>query len=235
MKTIAIKICGITNLEDGLAALQSGANLLGFNFYSPSPRCLTEDTCTRLVADLRASGHPFQAVGVFVNHSPQQIESLLDRCGLDLAQLSGDEPAYTLEALTGRAFKALRPVNAAALDQELNKYPARTSEPAYLVDAYQQGEYGGTGQVADWSLASGFAKRHPILLAGGLKPENVAEAVCQVRPWGVDVASGVEAYPGRKDPAKIAAFVQACLTAIESSANHPMNIEEQVHVERSIN
>ncbi len=102
MKTISVKICGITRLEDGLAALQAGADMLGFNFYPPSPRFLTAEACARLVQELRASGYTFQAVGVFVNQSPGQIEAILDRCGLDLAQLSGDE-SPEISAKAGRA------------------------------------------------------------------------------------------------------------------------------------
>jgi phosphoribosylanthranilate isomerase len=234
MNEPAIKICGITCLEDGLAALQAGAGLLGFNFYPPSPRCLTADACARLVSELRACGGSFLAVGVFVNHPANQIAALLERCGLDLAQLSGDEPPQTLAVLGRLAFKALRPGDAAALQADLEHYPARPAAPAFLVDAYRPGQYGGTGEVADWGLAAGLARQQPILLAGGLNPGNVAAAIRQVRPWGVDVASGVERTPGRKDAGKMAAFVQAALQAAGSPARSPINDEEQTHAQRSI-
>jgi phosphoribosylanthranilate isomerase len=217
MNRIAVKICGITSLEDGLAALHGGADLLGFNFYPPSPRCLPPEACAQIVSGLRASGYPFLAVGVFVNLPPDPIERLLERCRLDLAQLSGDEPPQTLAALGERAFKALRAPGAAELQRDLDSYPARTSAPAYLVDAYRPGKFGGTGQLADWCLAATLARRHPVLLAGGLTPENVTAAIRQVHPWGVDVASGVESAPGRKDQAKMTAFILACRQA----ADHP--------------
>jgi phosphoribosylanthranilate isomerase len=201
-----IKICGITCLEDGLAAVEAGANLLGFNFYSPSPRFITPQDCARLVA--RLPGEVVK-VGVFVNASPAEVAAVLEDCGLDLAQLSGDEPPSDLEAIGVRAFKALRPADERAVEQALACYPPRPVPPAWLIDAFQPGRYGGTGQTADWSLAAGLAQRAPILLAGGLNPENAAQAVARVQPWGVDVASGVESAPGRKDPGKMAAFVAA--------------------------
>ena len=234
MTAVQVKICGITCLEDGLAALRAGADLLGFNFYPPSPRFLLADPCARLVSELRASGYDFQAVGVFVNHPPQEIESLLERCGLDLAQLSGDEPPACLAALGSRAFKALRPKHTEALLADLERYPTRTGMPAYLVDAYRPGAYGGTGQVIDWDLASDLAGRHSILLAGGLTPENVAVAIRQVHPWGVDVASGVENAPGRKDPTKLAAFLLACRQAAGEPPSGSILYQEHAHAKPSI-
>ena len=213
MMAVQIKICGITTLEDGLAALRSGADLLGFNFYPPSPRCLSPQACGRLVSELRACDLQFLAVGIFVNHTARYIEQILARCELDLAQLSGDEPPATLAALGSRAFKALRPPDSCILQAELQRYPARQAAPAYLIDAYHPGEYGGTGLAADWGQAADLAKQQPILMAGGLKPENVSAAIRRVQPWGVDVASGVERSPGRKDPEKMSAFVQACRQA----------------------
>ena len=234
MSALQVKICGITSLEDGLAALQAGASLLGFNFYPPSPRFLTAETCARLVSELHTSGYPFQAVGVFVNHTPEQVFNLLERCDLDLAQLSGNELPASLTELGSRAFKALRPAHAAGLQADLERYPERTAAPAYLVDAYRPGAYGGTGQVADWGLASDLAKGHPILLAGGLTPDNVAAAIRQVRPWGVDVASGVEASPGRKDPSKMTAFIQACRQVTDLPTSGPIRYEEHAHVNHTL-
>jgi len=128
-------------------------------------------------------------------------------CNLDLAQLSGDEPPSDLAALDGRGFKALRPRDPASAAQALASLPARSAPPACLVDACRPGEYGGTGQMADWNLAAGLARHASLLLAGGLTPGNVAAAVRQVQPWGVDVASGVEAAPGKKDPEKVRQFI----------------------------
>jgi phosphoribosylanthranilate isomerase len=151
-------------------------------------------------------------VGVFVNSTPETIRQTLEKCALDFAQLSGDETPLQLQALGERAFKGLRPANAGQLRQALAGYPQRRMSPSVLIDAYRPGEYGGTRQRADWDLAAEFTGQIPLLLAGGLTPENVAEAVQRVNPWGVDVASGVEFAPGRKDAAKMAAFVQAAKT-----------------------
>jgi phosphoribosylanthranilate isomerase len=204
-----VKICGLTRLEDALAALDAGADLLGFNFHPASPRYIETAACAQMVSELRKRGVKTVLVGVFVNRPAGEIAAVLDACHLDLAQLSGDEPPETLAALGRRAFKALRARDAQGLEESWRVYPMRTSPPACLVDAYRPGLYGGTGQLADWSLAGRLARRAPILLAGGLTPENVAEAIRQVRPWGVDVASGVEASPGRKDPARVLAFIRA--------------------------
>jgi phosphoribosylanthranilate isomerase len=212
-----VKICGITSLADALSAVAAGADLLGFNFYPKSPRYLQPAACAGLVAGLRQRGlAAVGLVGVFVNAAPLEIETILDQCGLDLAQLSGDEPPQTLVSLSQRAFKALRPPSGAALAAALAQLPARAQPPACLIDAYHPQSYGGTGQQADWSLARSVARQQPILLAGGLTPANVAAAIRQVAPWGVDVASGVEAAPGQKDPAKVAAFVKAAKGAVSS-------------------
>lgn len=205
-----VKICGLTNYEDAVAAVQAGADMLGFNFYPPSPRCIRTGDCRTWVARLRAAfSQPVTMVGVFVNASAAEMQSVMDTCGLDLAQLSGDESPETLRALGERAFKALRPASPQDLNAAVSRYPLRSTLPAWLIDAFRPGEFGGTGQIADWSLARALARLSPVMLAGGLRPDNVAQAVEQVRPWGVDVASGVESAPGRKDHGKMAAFVQA--------------------------
>ena len=139
----------------------------------------------------------------FVNASVEEIRATMETCGLSLAQLHGDETPEMLNALDGKAFKAFRGVPV-----DVNGF-ARSEPPALLVDAAVKGVYGGSGVTADWSAAAELAKKYPLLLAGGLTPENVAEAVRQVKPWGVDVASGVESAPGEKDASKMKAFVQA--------------------------
>ena len=208
-----VKICGLKTLAEARAALDAGADLLGFNFYPPSPRYIAPPACAELVNALRQSSCPASLVGVFVNAAAGEMLAILDECGLDLAQLSGDEPPDVLAALHGKAYKALRPQGLLALAADLARYTASTSRPAWLVDAYHPTAYGGTGHQADWSLARQLAEETPILLAGGLTPENVADAVRQVRPWGVDVASGVESAPGVKDPSRIRAFIQAAREA----------------------
>ena len=205
-----IKICGIKTVHDALAAMDAGADMLGFNFYPKSPRYISVGRCRDIMSVMRKYGH-IMYVGVFVNASTADIRAALDTCGLNLAQLHGDETSEMLNSLYGRAFKAFRgvPLN-------VNGF-AREDAPAFLVDASVKGAYGGTGVTADWPAAVELAKQYPLLLAGGLTPENVAEAVRRVRPWGVDVASGVESSPGVKDVNKLHAFVQAVRQESKSS------------------
>lgn len=210
-----VKMCGLTTLEDTLAAIEAGADLLGFNFYPKSRRYIAPQVCAAFLPEvqefaLRQRGGAITLVGVFVNAPLADITSILDKCGLHLAQLHGDEPPEYVEALGGRAFKALRPDSVQGLERDLRRYRPGAAVPAFLLDACQPGVYGGSGQVADWSLAAGVARHLPILLAGGLTPDNVAAAIAQVSPWGVDVASGVESVPGRKDRQKMRAFISQC-------------------------
>ncbi len=207
-----IKICGIRTLDEALAAIEAGADLLGFNFYPPSPRAIAPDDCTAIVAGLRARGQRVTCVGVFVNAAPEVIRATLEACGLDAAQLSGDEPPEAVTALGGRAFKAIRPRDAAEAEALAAAY-AGGSSPALLLDARVPGLYGGSGQTADWDLAQRLAARYPLLLAGGLRPANVAAAIQAVHPWGVDVASGVESAPGVKSAEKMLAFCRAARQA----------------------
>ncbi len=202
-----VKICGITNLDDALIAAEAGADMLGFNFYPPSPRYVHPETCARITEALRGSG--ILNVGVFVNTEAGVITQIMKECRLDLAQLSGDEPPSVLDELHGCAFKSLRPANESALQDALRNYPARPEPPAYLLDAYHPAVYGGSGQTVGRELAVRLAAQHPILLAGGLTPENVSSVIQAVHPYGVDVASGVEATPGKKDPLRMRAFIQA--------------------------
>ncbi len=241
---LAIKFCGITTLADAVAALEAGATMLGLNFYSPSPRYLPPAACAKLMHDLAAEigadlFREIGKVGVFVNMLPVQINAIMQLCQLDLAQLAGDEPPETLQALKGRAFKVIRGSPAGSGDEAQQpvkpgqsyrgvelQYPALDKPPAYLVDGAFVGavssqpepgkQYGGTGVTADWSQARQLAARFPILLAGGLYAGNVAEAIRQVLPWGVDVASGIECAPGRKDKQKMIEFVQAVRLAENS-------------------
>ena len=206
------KICGLTNLDDALCAVDAGAQMLGFIFYAKSPRYVAPTTAHDIVLQAKARAPQLLTVGVFVNESPQAIRATLDACGLDLAQLSGDEPPETLVALAGRAYKAVRNADAAQAFLHVAVTPALNPMPDLLLDADHPTLYGGSGVRADESLAARMAQQCHLLLAGGLTPTNVAEAIRVVRPWGVDVSSGVEASPGRKDHAKVRAFVQAANT-----------------------
>ncbi len=211
-----IKICGLTCLDDALAAIDAGADFLGFNFYPESPRYISPNACARILSAIRHRPSAITTVGVFVNESASLVAAILDHCGLDLAQLHGDEPPETLAALWGRAYKAIR-LKRERPDEDESAAFARISPglPALLIDAHAPHAYGGTGQVADWQAARAVAAQFPIFLAGGLTPENVASAVAHVNLWGVDVASGVESAPGRKDCRKMQAFVKAAKGAGE--------------------
>ncbi len=216
-----VKICGLTNLEDALVAAEAGADLLGFILYPKSPRYVAPEKIAEIVAGVRAAfaASP-RCVGVFVNESSAQVLDMLEQTTLDLAQLHGDESAAEVAALRGRGFKAVRPTSLeAALMVAATFAPLGvTAGPHLLIDAYTPNAYGGAGQLADWSMATAVVGRvNRLLLAGGLTPENVADAVRLVNPWGVDVASGVEQAPGRKDHARVRAFVAAAKSNVPAS------------------
>ncbi len=203
-----IKICGITNWDDAKVAIDAGANALGFVFYAKSPRYIDPAVAQRIIAQLP----PFVlAVGVFVNHDPNTIRAIIDECGLAFAQLHGDETPAFCEALGKPVLRALRLQDRSSL-LALAEYKGRIGIRGFVVDAFSSQAFGGTGQTVDWALAREVAQHVPILLAGGLTPTNVREAIQQVQPYGVDVSSGVEERPGKKDHDKIRAFTQAvCL------------------------
>ncbi len=224
MTRTVVKICGLTNLDDARVATAAGADLLGFIFYAKSPRYVAPETVAEIVHTLNhdkvndpvtlSPCHPVtlspRYVGVFVNASVAEIQAIVAQVGLDFAQLHGNETAEWFAPLAGRAYKAVRPADVeAAQTQAAHFAPLGCANgPALMIDAYDPKAYGGTGKQTDWHVAAELARRHPgLLLAGGLTPENVAAAIELVRPWGVDVASGVEAEPGRKDHAKVRRFV----------------------------
>jgi|SRR5215472_1010923 len=187
-----VKICGITNLEDGLAAAKAGARALGFIFYSKSPRGVTADQVEAFAADLPKD---VWRVGVFVDEKPETIRAIADRVGLDIAQLHGVEmPHQHPEGL--RIWKAFRVKNGLVPNPD---YPAE----AVLLDGP------GSGQTFDWSIASRVLR--PVVLSGGLTPENVRAAIAATSPWGVDICSGVESSPGRKDRKRMNQFIEAAL------------------------
>lgn len=198
-----IKICGIKTLKNALAATNAGADYLGFNFYPKSIRFIEKSACAEITSVLKREHPQIKLVGVFVNSSVEEIKDILQTCHLDLAQLHGDEMPEIFDQLTPHAFRAFRGI------PESNAGYERNEAPFMLIDAAVKGVYGGSGVTADWAAAAELAKKYPLLLAGGLTPENVADAVRQVRPWGVDVASGVESAPGEKDAEKMLAFVKA--------------------------
>jgi phosphoribosylanthranilate isomerase len=196
-----VKICGITNLVDAQAAVIAGADALGFVFYEQSPRNISPQKAAAIIAQLP----PFvQTVGLFVDDEAERVNWTANFCGLDLIQLHGTEsPDYCLD-VNRRIIKAFRVKDAASL-AGIGRYAVA----AYLLDAWSPDAPGGTGLTFDWSLARDAAGSRPIILAGGLTPDNVRAAVQTVQPYAVDVSSGVEAAPGRKEHQKLQAFVAA--------------------------
>jgi phosphoribosylanthranilate isomerase len=211
-----IKICGIINLDDALRAADCGADMLGFNFYPGSPRMIQPSDCTTISSELERRAGSVVRVGVFVNMPPADVVATVQNCGLHFAQLSGDEPLSDLADLKGMGYKALRVSNLESARAKIAEMPFRSMPPACLLDASVPGQFGGTGKTVDWSIAAQLAREFPILLAGGLTPGNVAEAVHRVRPWGVDVASGVESQPGKKDFQKARDFIREARSVVET-------------------
>jgi phosphoribosylanthranilate isomerase len=222
---IRVKICGITNLEDALVAAEAGADYLGFIFYQPSKRSTTPVIVQAIVKKLRDLPRVPLLVGVFVNETASHMASILETCHLDLAQLSGDETPNLLgdpgSPLYGRGYKVLRPssIEEGIIEAEWYQTERQVADqPSILIDSRHKGLYGGTGQISDWVVAAGLAREIPgLMLAGGLKPGNVVEAIRQVRPFAVDVASGVEASPGMKDHRLVRAFIHNARMAAASA------------------
>ena len=212
-----VKICGVTTLENALLCAEAGADLLGLNFYPPSPRSIQPDAARQITDRLRATlgDRCPLLVGVFVNETAEHIMRVIEMAGLDGAQLSGDESPDVVAALQGRGYKAIRPRSrdeAFALAEHFLPYaPEDKRLPSLLVDAYHKDLYGGTGEQASIEVALAVKEITPrLMLAGGLTPENVAQRVEAIRPWAVDTASGVEdGTPGFKDPLRVRAFVAA--------------------------
>lgn len=198
------KICGITVLDDALCAVHAGADALGFIFWSPSPRCVEPDA-VRLLGEMLP---PFvMKVGVFVDASVDEVKRTVDRAHLDAAQLHGHESPDVCAAVRRRCrvFKAFRMKDESVLPQ-MKQYDV----DAFLLDSFVEGKPGGTGRTFNWDLAL-RAKEigRPVILSGGLTPANVGEAVQKVKPYAVDVSSGVESSPGKKDHDMVRAFLQA--------------------------
>ncbi len=200
MSATRVKICGVTRLEDALQAARLGADALGFNFWPGSKRFLAPAAARAIVDRLPPFVTP---VGVFVNQPEEAIRRAAEESGVRVLQLHGDEPPELCRRLPLPVVKAVRVVARLSL-QALAAYPVA----ALLLDAPSAG-FGGSGATFDWSLAEGVAGLAPLILAGGLDPENVAAAVRRVRPYAVDVASGVESAPGVKDAVRMARFIAA--------------------------
>ena len=207
-----VKICGITNLESALAATEAGADYLGFVF-APSQRRISPEKALEIVKAVSHLEHRPKMVGVFVNEPAQEVNRIASYCQLDRVQLSGDEPGqYCLDVqrpiIKVIHISATRTINEIIREiAEGYKLPMK-HELICMLDAKLEGAYGGTGQTFSWQLAQEISAQFPVIIAGGLTPKNVRRLVKEVRPWGVDVSSGVETK-GQKDEAKISAFIEA--------------------------
>ncbi len=194
-----VKICGITNREDALAAAEAGASAIGFNFYQRSPRYVDPTIAAEI-----AAGLTLMKVGVFVNEPPAGIMRICEIVQLDVIQLHGDENPASTSQHQGRVWKAFRVTETWSAEQ-LESYPAE----AFLLDAPARNGFGGSGESFEWNRARGVQKR--IILAGGLDADNVRTAIEEARPWGVDACSRLESAPGRKDREKMQRFIKAAL------------------------
>lgn len=208
MSVVRIKICGITRASDALEAARAGANALGFMFYQPSSRHVTIERAADIIDILP----PFIArVGVFVNPEPDLVEAVIEQTGIDTLQFHGEETPEFCARFELPVIKAFRLKDGGSLN-ELEGY--RQGCAAWLLDSYIPGRHGGTGRRFNWDLAVEASRwNKPIILAGGLNPANVAAAVTKVRPFGLDVSSGVESSPGKKDEQAMAEFIRNARTA----------------------
>ena len=197
---IKVKICGMTQLKDALFAVEQGVDAVGFIFYKKSPRAVTMKTVREIIKKLPPL---VETVGVFVNESAERVNKMADYCGLDLVQLHGEESPAFCRKIRRRVIKAFRVKDLQSIKQ-LSKFPVS----GFLLDTFSDNLHGGTGKTFDWNLALPAKKMGPVILAGGLTSRNILQAVRQVRPYGVDVCSGVEKSPGIKDLEKVRAFLK---------------------------
>lgn len=187
-------------MKDAVFAAEWGASAVGFIFYKKSPRSVTMKVARDIIGELP----PFvETVGVFVDETADKVNKIADYCGLDLVQLHGDESPAFCRKIQRRVIKAFRVKDLQSIKQ-LEKYPVS----GFLLDTFSEDQHGGTGKVFDWNLALPAKKMGPVIMAGGLTPRNVGQAIRQVRPYGVDVCSGVEKSQGIKDPEKVKAFLK---------------------------
>ena len=199
-----IKICGLTNLEDALKAEELGADFLGFIFFKESPRCIKPDKAKEIVAGLRGNS---EKVGLFLDQDIQEVKDIARLSRLDILQLHGnEEPAYVAELK--KEFKVIKTFRLKK-GFDFNDLGMYNVTDFYLFDTFKKGMFGGTGVVFDWGFLEGKSFNKPIFLAGGLKPSNVKKAIERVKPYAVDVASGVESSPGKKNHKLLEEFINA--------------------------
>lgn len=219
-----IKICGITNLDDARVAVEAGADYLGFILYDKSPRYVAVSTVRDIGEALRdeyGRQMPY-LVGVFVNESLNSVQEKMQKGHLNLAQFSGDESPQMVAVFNGRAYKAIQPPSLRAAEEDIRDYaqfgPSDEQHPSILVDSYDPHLRGGTGKLGETELLSEILRLNPrMMLAGGLNPDNIALMVRLMKPFGVDVSSGVEAEKGRKDHQKVRDFIANARQAAEEN------------------
>lgn len=217
LTSMVLKICGMTRVEDAQHAVAHGATAIGVIFWPGSPRHVSSEQAARIVAALPGS---VTTVGVFVNQAFADVQAVVERTGISAVQLHGDERVAGIDALRVPVIRSMTLDNADALERE---WPDGTT---FLLDAADPVRRGGTGNTVDWNAAAQVAARRQVILAGGLTPANVAEAISLVRPWGVDVSSGVEASPGVKNLDAVAAFLRNARAAFESAGRVPVTPAE---------
>jgi phosphoribosylanthranilate isomerase len=203
---VKIKICGITNIDDAMAAVEFGADALGFVFFQGSPRYIPPGDAASIIRKLPSF---VTTIGVFVDEKPEETEKIIASTCVDIIQLHGDEPPEMC-AFSRRIIKAIRVKSLASLDPLIH-YQDRVS--AFLLDTFSPDSFGGTGQKFNWDIATYAKQFGRIILSGGLKPDNIVQAVKQVEPYGVDISSGVELKKGRKDHLKMKLFIERAKTA----------------------
>lgn len=203
---VKVKICGITNLDDALAAIDCGADALGFVFFKGSPRYISHEKAGAIIKKLPSFT---TTVGVFVNEKVEEVEKMIILTGIDIVQLHGNEPPEICN-ISRRIIKAIRVKSLESLDP-LKHYKNKVS--AFLLDTFTPDIFGGTGQIFNWDVAVDAKQFGRIILAGGLRPDNIAEAVRRVRPYGVDVSSGIELEKGEKDHKKMGLFIERAKAA----------------------
>ena len=197
-----VKFCGLTHEEDIAQAVKLGVDALGFVFYAPSSRSVAPDHAAMLTSSVPAF---VTRVGLFVNEQPAVIQNIFERTRLNLIQYHGDETPEFCDAVGLPFIKAFRVRPGTDIQTEMERYP---NASGFLLDAYVKGQPGGTGERFDWGMIP--QSNAPIILAGGLSPDNAKDAIEQVAPWALDVSGGIETKPGRKDPDKMARFMNAC-------------------------
>ena len=226
--SMKVKICGLTRVEDAEAALDAGADYLGFVFHPPSPRFIEPARAGELIRHFGTHGRlangRARCVGLCVNLTLKEMNEAAALSGVDLLQVYGTPDPEDLTALVPECFMAVRPRSLAEASELAGRYGAvsRGTGPGLLVDSYSRKAWGGTGEQADWTLVRTVTASVPrTMLAGGLAPDNVAQAVAQTEPWGVDVSSGVEAAPGLKDVDAVRTFVNRARRAVANRDPDP--------------